>query len=57
MLKVSPDDFDYDEKNDIMKPRNAFDLMVEKHPSVDKLKRDNKREGKVANLKKKFWIP
>ena len=56
VLKVNPDDFDYDEKNDIMKPRNpaAFDQMVEKHPSVDKLKRDNKREGKVANLKKKI---
>ena len=53
VLKVNPDDFDYDEKNDIMKPRNAF-AYVEKHPSVDKLKRDNKREGKVANLKKKI---
>ena len=40
----------------IMKPRNvaAFDQMVEKHPSVDKLKRDSKHEGKVDNLKKKI---
>ena len=56
ILKVNPEDFDYDETNDIMKPRNleAFNQMVEKHPSVDKLKRDQKREEKVTNLKKKI---
>ena len=40
-LIVNPDDFDYDEKNDVMKPKNleAFNQMVEKHPLVDKLKK------------------
>ena len=28
--------------------------MIEEHPSVHTLKRDNKRDGKVANLKKKI---
>ena len=39
-----------------MKPRNVeeFDNMVEKHHTVDKLKGDDKRESKVANLKKKI---
>ena len=56
ILKVNPADFDYDVDNDTMKPRNVeeFDNMVEKHPTVDKLKRDDKRESKVANLKKKI---
>ena len=56
ILKVNPEDFDYDEVNDIVKPRSAkaFDDLVEKHPSVDKLKRDNKRDMKVAELKKKI---
>jgi hypothetical protein len=56
ILKVNPEDFVYDADDDIMKPKDleAFDQMVEKHPTVDKLKRDNKREGKVPNLKKKF---
>ena len=52
---MNPNDFAYDEVNDIMKPRNvdAFNQMIEKHPLVDKLKRDKKREEKVTNLKKK----
>jgi hypothetical protein len=56
ILKVNPADFDYDVDNDTMKPRNVeeFDNMVEKHPTVDKLKGDDKRESKVANLKKKI---
>ena len=28
--------------------------MIEEHPSLNTLKRDDKREGKVANLKKKI---
>ena len=56
ILKVNPADFDYDVDNDTMKPRNVeeFDNMVEKHHTVDKLKGDDKRESKVANLKKKI---
>ena len=46
ILKVNPADFEYDVDNDTMKPKNVdeFDNMVEKHPTVDKLKRDSKRE-------------
>ena len=55
ILKVNPDDFIYDDKNDTIVPKSLddFDNLVEKHPSVNKLKRDNKREEKVAKLKGK----
>ena len=54
-LTVNPDDFEYDEDTDLLKPKDqvAFDELLEKHPSVNKLKRDDKREQKIANLKKK----
>ena len=56
ILQVDPNDFDYDVASDTLKPRNleAFEQMIEEHPSVHTLKRDDKREGKVANLKKKI---
>ena len=51
-LTVNPDDFEYDEDTDLLKPKDqvAFDELLDKHPSVNKLKRDNKREQKIANL-------
>ena len=54
-LKVDPDDFVYDAKNDTIVPKNvdAFENLVEHHPSLNKLKRDNKRDEKVAKLKGK----
>ena len=56
ILNVNPGDFDYDEASDTVTPRNAkdFDNLIEEHPSVNTLKRDEKRDGKVANLKKKI---
>ena len=55
ILKVDPDDFVYDEKNDTIQPKDqaAFDTLLEKHPSVNNLKRDNKRNQKVEKLKEK----
>ena len=55
IIKIDPDDFVYDEENDVIKPKDevAFDTLLEKHPSVNKLRRDNKRDKKVANLKEK----
>ena len=54
-LKVDPDDFVYDAKNDTIVPKNvdAFENLVEHHPSLNKLKRDNKRDEKDAKLKGK----
>ena len=45
----------YDEDNDQMIPKNkeAFEKLVEMHPTVNKLKRDVNRDEKVANLKAK----
>ena len=56
VLKVNPSDFDYDEVNDTILPKNVqdFDKLIEEHPSVNTLKRDDKRESKVSNLKKKI---
>ena len=58
ILKVNPNDFEYDEENDVMKRKDqaAFDSMLDKHPSVNKLKRDNKRDQKIENLKEKVLI-
>ena len=55
ILKVDPNDFEYDELNDTMKPKNieAFNSLVNKHPSVNKIRQDNKREQKIENLKEK----
>ena len=55
ILKVNPNDFTYDAENDTMKPIdiNAFDQLIEKHPAVNKLKRDSKRQVKINDLKKK----
>ena len=54
-INVDPDDFVYDAKNDTIVPKNvdAFENLVEHHPSLIKLKRDNKRDEKVAKLKGK----
>ena len=56
ILNVDPGDFIYDEISDSVSPKNTteFDKMIEEHSSVNTLKRDDKREGKVANLKKKI---
>ena len=56
ILQVDPNDFEYDVTSDTMVPLNleAFEKMIEEHPSVHTLKRDDKRDGKVANLKKKI---
>ena len=55
ILNVDPNDFMYDETSGIVRPKSLeqFDQLIEKHPSVNKLRRDDKRDGKVANLKKK----
>ena len=55
VLKVNPADFDYDETSDTVKPKdtNAFDTLIEHHPTVHKLKRGDKRDKKVAGLKAK----
>ena len=55
ILKVDPSDFVYDENTDTIKPIivNAFENLVENHPSVHKLKRGDKRDEKVAGLKTK----
>lgn len=55
ILKINPEDFEYDEDNDEMIPKNteAFEKLVEMHPTVNKLKRDKHRDTKVANLKAK----
>ena len=55
ILKVDPDDFENDEAKDVIKPKDqaAFDSLLDKHPSVYKLKRDNKRDQKISNLKEK----
>ena len=57
ILKVNPGDFEYDEVNDTILPKNikAFDQMIEEHPSVNTLRRDDKRDSKVANLKQKIF--
>ena len=54
-LKVDPTDFVYDENSDTITPLNLndFDELVEKHPSVNKLRRGDKRDEKVAGLKAK----
>ena len=55
ILKVDPNDFQYDETSDTIIPLNieAFEKLIEEHPSVHTLKRDDKRDGKVAKLKEK----
>ena len=57
ILNVNPDDFEYDLQNDTVNAKNleAFDKMIEEHPSVHTLKRDSKREKKIENLKKKIF--
>ena len=54
-LKIDPTDFDYDETNNTIKPKNkkAFESLIEHHPTVDKLRRGDKRDKKVAGLKAK----
>ena len=54
-LKIDPNDFVYDETTDTVKPLNvnAFEELVEKHPSVHKLRRGDKRDEKIAGLKSK----
>ena len=55
ILKVDPSDFVYDEVTDTIKPVDvkAFEVLVENHPSVHKLKRGDKRDDKIAGLKTK----
>ena len=55
VLNVDPANFTYDENTDTVKPvdEKAFEELVEQHPSVHKLKRDDKREEKIAGLKTK----
>ena len=55
ILKVDPTDSDYDETTNTVKPKNstAFEKMIDEHPTVNKLKRDNQRDKKVASLKAK----
>ena len=42
VLKVNPADFDYDETSDTVKPKdtNAFDTLIEHHPTVHKLQKE-----------------
>ena len=56
ILKVDPKDFQYDETSDTIIPLNieAFEKLIEEHPSVHTLKRDDKRDGKVTKLKEKI---
>ena len=55
ILKVDPSDFVYDEVTDTIKPVDvkAFEVLVENHPYVYKLKRGDKRDDKIAGLKTK----
>ena len=55
VLKVDPADYIYDEENDAVKPKDndAFDKLVEQHPTVHKLKRGDTRDEKIAGLKTK----
>ena len=55
ILNIDPSDFIYDENTDTVKPVDvkAFEELVEQHPSVHKLKRDDKCDEKIAGLKTK----
>ena len=55
ILKVDPEEFDYDSKLDTIKPKDkkAFDNLIEQHPTVNTLKRGENRDKKVAGLKAK----
>ena len=55
ILEVNPEDFEYDAEQDEMVPKDkeAFEKLVEMHPTVNKLKRDTNRDQKVSNLKEK----
>ena len=55
-IKIDPNDFHYDVTSDTITPKNheAFEKLVKEHPSVHTMKRDSKREIKIANLKKKI---
>ena len=55
ILEVNPEDFEYDDVQDKMVPKDkeAFEKLVEMHPTVNKLKRDTNRDQKVSNLKEK----
>ena len=55
ILKIDPSDLIYDENTDTVKPVDvkAFEELVEQHPSVHKLKRDDKHDEKIAGLKTK----
>ena len=57
ILKIDPNDFEYDAENDTINAKDlaTFEKMIEEHPSVHTLRRDTKRDKKIANLKQKIF--